>query len=215
MTAFCFTRALLLFLISAISLAAVAEPQGTPSAHEAHFDAFVGLGVPAFTTYGATYYHGPKKDVAIRFQSGNGHVSGNIGYDTWFEEIIFLANFSNDSDKWEKFVGVGIGSQDITINTNYTDNGGTQFIENEKFEKKYLTLMMSAQMILPSGFSYGSDFALTYPIMMDSRYFANDNVYGTNNQTYNSVHRNFYVFKSLLATGASIQVNLFRFGWYF
>lgn len=142
-------------------------------------------------------------------------MSGAVGFDDHYEEILFFANRSKASETFERFVGLGIGRQELKVQTNFRDRDDNLFMETETFEKTYVKLNFSVAVVLPNGFSYGSDFGITYPIGSSSTYTANENARGDNLSTYISTRRNFDLFKTLFGSGASLQINLFRFGWCF
>ena len=191
-------------LISSISHAADFTLEGS-----------AGLGLPSFANYGLSIYHGPNKDIGIRFQTGNSTMSGEVGYTDKYEEFFFFVNRTQNENAWQKFVGLGIGRQDLILETNYTDKSGQKFSEKESFEKKYLKLNFAWTYFSQNHFTLGTDLSITYPLMISSKYEPGANIPVPQYSSYKSTQDQLAVFKTLLATGASLQFNIVRVGWYF
>ncbi len=205
----------LLFLFSTPCLSSAFDFEEIKVRPVRTFEGFLGLGAPALSIYGLTYYHNNPNDVGIRIQGGQGAMSGRVGYNDGFKEILFFANRSNKTSDWEKFVGVGVGQQNLTIETNYSENAGRQFIETQQIEKTYLTLNMTASMFYSNGISLSTDFSLRYSMNTESNYTANANAQGEAPSTYKSIQRDFDFLKNVMASELSFQITLFRLGWYF
>lgn len=192
-----------------------AEPEVKPDPAKVALEVFAGFGLPSFNNFGLNLYLGEKKDICLRLQTGAGTMSGDVSYDDQYKELLFLANRTKEDDKWSTFVGAGIGNQEISVQTDYTENGGTRYREQETFKKTYLKFNVGIVAFADNGFTLGSDFGLTYPVNISSVYSANENAQGTDIPMYNATRKNFDLVKSLFATGITIQFNLIRLGWHF
>lgn len=207
--------AILFFSIGIPCLSSAFEFEEIKTRHPRTLEGFLGLGAPALSLYGFTYYHNNPNDVGIRIQGGQGTMPGKVGYKDEYKEILFFANRSRKTSDWEKFVGVGIGQQNLTIETNFNENSGRQFIETQEIQKTYVTINMTASMFYANGISLSTDFSLRYSMGDQSTYTANANAQGEAPSTYKSIQRDFDFLKNVMASDISFQINLFRLGWYF
>lgn len=188
-------------------------------AKEGEVEIFGGLGISSFTNIGLSYYLEEGRQFGVRFQAGTGQLDGAVAYKDEYNLAHFFWKYSSgetdQENEWEKFIGVGIGQRNFNISTNFTDNLGAQFVEQEEIKQIYLNLNFSALVFQSNRFVYGTDFSLNIPFSNSAKYFANDNARGIATSAYQPTHRDFQLLKNLFAAGISFQINLFRFGWYF
>ncbi len=186
---------------------------------EGEVELFGGIGMSSVTNIGLSYYIEEDRQFGVRFQAGKGQLNGAVSYTDEYNLAHFFWKYASRDPKqeneWEKFLGIGIGQRSFKASTNFTDNLGAQFVEQEDIHQVYLNLNFSALVFQSNRFVYGTDFSLNIPFSKTGKYFANDNARSIATSAYQPTHRDFQLLKNLFAAGISFQVNLFRFGWYF